>query len=222
MPDGSPPATFEALAGGLHDTAVAIRHDGSQHGIQLAVTASGCRALFGMPAAELARTVITLHEVMPPAAELCDRLRSASGWPQRFAILDAVLTRLAVAPCLEPAAALAWKWLCQSDGRLRVDELARDAGYSRRHLTARFRAEYGLAPKTAARVMRFERARALLVRPEPPSLARIAAACGYADQAHMNREWRALAGASPLGWRAAEVLPFVQDGDRAGGAVSGA
>jgi transcriptional regulator GlxA family with amidase domain len=132
---------------------------------------------------------------MPPAGELCDRLRAASGWPKR---------------------------LCQSDGRLRVDELARDAGYSRRHLTARFRAEYGLAPKTAARVMRFERARALVARPEPPALARIAAACGYADQAHMNREWRALAGASPLGWRAAEVLPFVQDGDRASGAQSGA
>ena len=37
-----------------HDTAV-IRHDGSQHGIQLQVTPEGARALFRRPAAELAR-----------------------------------------------------------------------------------------------------------------------------------------------------------------------
>ena len=52
------------------------------------------------------------------------------------------------------------------------------------------------------------------------SLATIAADCGYADQAHMAREWRALAGASPTQWLADERLPFVQDDDGLDGASS--
>ena len=79
------------------------------------------------------------------------------------------------------------------------------------HLTDRFTTEYGVGPKALARVLRFERARWMLVQPTHPSLAMVAATCGYADQAHMTREWRALAGSSPKAWLAAEGLPFVQD-----------
>jgi transcriptional regulator GlxA family with amidase domain len=98
--------------------------------------------------------------------------------------------------------------------------LAGEVGWSRRHLTDRFTAEYGLGPKAMARVLRFERARWMIVRAAFPSLAAVAAECGYADQAHMTREWQALAGASPTAWLAAEQLPFVQDDDMVDGADS--
>ena len=62
-------------------------------------------------------------------------------------------------------------------------------------------------------MLRFERARWMLVQNDHPSLARVAAECGYADQAHMTREWHALAGSSPSAWLADEQLPFVQDLD---------
>jgi AraC-like DNA-binding protein len=61
----------------------------------------------------------------------------------------------------------------------------------------------GLAPKQAARVVRFQRAARLLVpwagdaAPAAPSIAEVAAACGYADHAHLVREFRALAGCTP-------------------------
>ena len=71
-----------------------------------------------------------------------------------------------------------------------------------------------------ARVLRFERSKGLLIRPDHLTLAAIAAECGYADQAHMAREWRTLAGASPTQWLADERLPFVQDGEAAEGASS--
>ena len=45
----------------------------------------------------------------------------------------------------------------------------------------------------------------------PPTLAEIAATCGFTDQAHLAREWRAFAGRPPTGWREAEDLRFVQD-----------
>ncbi len=84
-------------------------------------------------------------------------------------------------------------------------------GWSRRHLSERFRVELGLAPKVAGRVVRFERARRLLERADRPGLADLASACGFYDQAHLNREWRELAGCSPTAWLA-EELPSVQDG----------
>jgi transcriptional regulator GlxA family with amidase domain len=51
-------------------------------------------------------------------------------------------------------------------------------------------------------VLRFSRAHAM-ARVAPPAWADIAAACGFADQAHLTREFRALAGATPAAWAAA-------------------
>lgn len=59
-------------------------------------------------------------------------------------------------------------------------------------------------------MLRFEHSRELLVGPARPGLATVAALSGHADQAHLAREWRAIAGVSPTAWLAAE-LPYVQD-----------
>ena len=64
-------------------------------------------------------------------------------------------------------------------------------------------------PKLAARVFRFEHA-CRLIADKRPSLAQVAVACSYYDQAHLTREWHALAGCSPKTWIARE-LPFLQD-----------
>ncbi len=62
--------------------------------------------------------------------------------------------------------------------------------------------------RLAAPVFRFERACWLIK--QRLSLAEAAAASGYYDQAHMNHEWRALAGCAPQAWMAAQ-LPLLQD-----------
>ena len=73
------------------------------------------------------------------------------------------------------------------------------------------RAEFGLAPKVAARVLRFERAVGRLrQRPDDPARRSCPPQFGYADQAHLTREFRAIAGCSPRQWMA-EELPNVQD-----------
>ncbi len=96
-------------------------------------------------------------------------------------------------------------------GAFRLPRCARHIGWSRAHFTGRFQAEFGLSPKTAARIFRFEHAcRAL--KAHPRRLADVAQSCGYYDQAHMTREWHALAGSSPRQWIAQE-LPFVQDSE---------
>jgi AraC-like DNA-binding protein len=113
-------------------------------------------------------------------------------------------------PAPPPEVAFAWHALAATRGRIPVAELARRTGWSRRHLAERFRDVLGLAPKQAARVLRFEAACEALARSPRRRLADLALACGYHDQAHLTREFRALAGASPAEWIRRE-LPFVQD-----------
>ncbi len=213
-PDRSqPPGTFETVAGGLHTAPAIITHDGRQSGVQLGLSPLGARALLGLPASELAEIDVGADEVLgPKAAEIQERLRCAASWEQRFAVLDEVLlaaiseSGLAAQP--SPEVGHAWRRIVATGGTASVSELAAESGWSDRHLRARFRQEIGLGPKTAARVIRFDRAKWRLQRRAsaglPLRLAEIAAACGYFDQAHLDREFGLLAGCSPTSWLAEE------------------
>ncbi|MBE1470366.1 AraC-like DNA-binding protein [Kibdelosporangium phytohabitans] len=120
-------------------------------------------------------------------------------------VLGPAVARTAPGPRPAPQVVWAWRRLCRSGGRIRVAQLAAEVGWTRRHLLTRFREQIGLAPKTAARVIRFQHALRLLQHPERRlSLAGLAQTTGYSDQAHLTREFRALTGATPLelaaGW----------------------
>lgn len=79
-------------------------------------------------------------------------------------------------------------------GRIRVDSLANEVGWSRKRLWSRFRSQIGLTPKHAARLVRFDHAAHLLAA---GAAAQVAAASGYADRAHLHREVKAFTGATP-------------------------
>jgi AraC-like DNA-binding protein len=172
----------------------------------------GVRCLLGVPAAALASRVVDLGELLGTGAEeLRERLLAAPSWGERFQQLDGLLLRVRRdAPEPPPEVAWAWHTLVAVHGNLSVVALAREVGWSRRHLGERFRAALGLAPKQAARVLRFEWACEELARAPRRPLADLALACGYHDQPHLTREWQALAGTTPAQWIARE-LPFVQD-----------
>ena len=183
------------------------------------VTPLGAQALLGLPASAIASTIVNLREALGAGAtELVDRLGAARTWTDRFAAIDDVFSR-AVVEAHEPADEVVWAWqrILETGGTVEVRDLAAEVGWSRRHFGERFRSELGLAPKVASRVIRFERARELLARPDRPGLADVAATCGYFDQAHLTREWRELAGCTPTAWLAEETvvqdLSSVQDVD---------
>ena len=215
-----PPGDFGSLLGGLHSAPALIGHGGAQSGIQVALRPLGARSLLGLPAGELAGIDVPAETVLGGiCAELRARTMTAASWRDRFAIVDEVLLRLAggAGPdgrraggprTAAPEVGWAWRQLLKSGGTVRMSELAAGTGWSGRHLAGRFRAEIGLTPKTAARVIRFSRARNLLVRHDAADgehrLADLAAACGYFDQAHLAREFRSLAGCPPSQWLAEE------------------
>ncbi|MGI5169896.1 helix-turn-helix domain-containing protein [Spirillospora sp. CA-253888] len=209
---GPRPASLVSAVGGLHDEPVVMAHQGLQHGLQLNVTWQGARTLLGLPAGELAGAVVDLADLLGGRAdELVERLAAAPTWRHRFRLLDATLSGLADGGDREPSPEVvrAWERLTETAGNLPIGALAREVGWSRRHLNNRFRHEIGLSPKTAARVIRFECARRLLRAPSRPPLAEAAARCGYADQAHLARDFRALAGLTATQWLA--EFPSVQD-----------
>jgi AraC-like DNA-binding protein len=213
-PDPRQPASrHDVLVGGLHTSPALITHDGRQSGIQLGVTPLGARALLGVPAGELAQIDLQGADVLGKlAGELQERVRAAPDWAGRFAVLDETLIRQANAhdgtDWMRPEVAYVWQALLAARGDVSISGLARDTGWTGRHLGAQFRAETGLSPKGAARVVRFDRARRLLQRRVAaggaPALADLAAACGYYDQAHLAREFRGLAGCPPSRWLAEE------------------
>lgn len=77
-----------------------------------------------------------------------------------------------------------------------VASTADEAGWSERQLHRRALTAFGYGPKTLARVLRLQRALGMVRGGTLPADA--AAMAGYADQAHLSREVRELAGA-PLG-----------------------
>jgi AraC-like DNA-binding protein len=209
---GQRPGHYATLLGGLHLTPALITHDGRQSGVQVAVHPLGCRALFGLPAAELVGRDVEATAVLGDGVtgEIRDRLATAADWPARFAALDDVLLRRLDAgnPArtgVRPEVVHACRRLLRGD--VPIAAVADEVGWSGRHLTNRFRAEVGLRPKEAARVARFDRARRAL-RPAL-RLADVAAGHGYADQSHLVRDFRAFAGCAPSEWLADE-FGFVQ------------
>ncbi|WP_433323712.1 helix-turn-helix domain-containing protein [Spirillospora sp. CA-294931] len=199
VPDpATPDVRLDSFVAGMHDGHGGYVSPGGQRGIQLDLGPLSAYTLLGVPMAAFTNIAVDLGQVLGPEyTALVARLGEAPGWAERFDLLDAfLLRRLERGPSPAPEVRRAWGLLTGSDGLTSVADLAGDVGWSRKHLTNRFREQVGLTPKVMARVLRFQRA-VELMRHGAPSWVDIAVACGYYDQAHLNREFRALAGCTP-------------------------
>lgn len=201
-------ASWSSLAG-LHAAPAEIRHHGSQRGFFLALTVAGSRALLGQPAGELGGQLSDLDELAPGLADLPERLHDTGNWDARRRIVEASLLAArerhsAPRPRPRPEVSRA---LHRLTAGAPVDQVADDVGYSSRHLRNLVRAETGLGPKEWQRVARFERSRTHVVAAGHGrmSMADAADRAGYADQAHLTREWRELAGCPPSQWLREEL-----------------
>lgn len=206
---------YRSLVSGLMTRSVAIGHSGRQRGVKISLTPLGARVVFGVPARELTDTVLPLDDLLGDLRpELDDRIAAAATWPRRFRVLDDVLSRAVTRTLrtrtrvldVRPEVAETWHRLVTADGGVRVSELANDLGWSRRHLSARFREEFGLTPRTLARILRFQRAVRLVAERDEPAWAEVSAEAGYADQAHLVRDWRDFTGHTPVSWLRGDVL----------------
>jgi AraC family transcriptional regulator len=84
--------------------------------------------------------------------------------------------------------------------KMDIDDLANLVALSRSHFSRAFKRSVGLPPMEYVVVRRVERAKAIISGAREP-LAEVALACGFADQAHLNRRFRDIVGVSPGRWR---------------------
>lgn len=194
--DGSRAATrATSMVAGLQDELVAITAP-RFHGMQVELTPFGALRLLG-PVADLAREVVPLDAVVGAGGRhLEERLANARDWDERFTLLEAaLLDRLTTTPPVRPELPHALGRLVATGGRLPVQQLADELAWSRRHLSGTFTRAFGLSPKRLAQLVRLEEVTARLDRGS--DLATVAAETGFADQAHLSNEVRALTGLTP-------------------------
>lgn len=191
---------YASFAAGLYAGPVMIESFGAACCVQVNFTPLGARRFFGLPMSELRDRMVGLDDALGfDGIALRERLGDAPDWGTRFDIAENYIAgRLVEANALSPEVAWAYRTVIASGGRTRISVLAGEIGWSRKHLAAKFTDAIGIAPKTLSRIVRFNRALSLSKR-QDDDWAGIAADCGYADQAHLAREFRQLAGETPTG-----------------------
>ncbi|WP_406227788.1 helix-turn-helix domain-containing protein [Streptomyces anthocyanicus] len=149
-------------------------------------------ALLGVPADALRDRRVELTDLWPTARarRLAARVNAAAD--PATGLDEAALARAAEAGPPDPLLA---RVVAALDAGRPVAATADALGIGARRLHRRSLAAFGYGPKTLARVLRLQRALALARNGMP--LAETAARTGYADQAHLTREVRELAGAAP-------------------------
>ncbi|MGI5327641.1 helix-turn-helix domain-containing protein [Actinomadura nitritigenes] len=165
--------------------------------VQVRLSPVVARAVLDVGPADLDGAVVRLGDLWGRRASLIsERLSETSSWDDRFALVEALLAdRYRTRAAADPEVVRAWDRIVASRGRLRVETLAAELGWSRKRLWARFAAQIGLPPKRAARLVRFDHAAHRLSAGR--DAARVAADGGYTDQSHLHRDVMAFAGVTP-------------------------
>lgn len=148
-------------------------------------------ALLGVPAHELRDRRVELAELWPAAAVRRVTARVNAADHPAHGLEDVALRRAAGTAPPDP---LLGRLVTALDAGRPVAAAADELGVSARQLHRRSLAAFGYGPKTLARILRMRRALALARAGVP--LAETAARAGYADQPHMARDVRNLAGAA--------------------------
>ncbi|MFO0616925.1 MAG: helix-turn-helix domain-containing protein [Polyangiaceae bacterium] len=206
LPDGCVDVAFDLLAStpsafvtGPQRRARTFEVEGKSHLVGVRIAPGACFDLLGAPVAEGDLWVPLARWLGDAGVELAVRVGAARALADRAALLDAFfLARLADlrgARGADPRLTRAIHLVFETAGAARVAELAKAAHASERTLARLFSERVGTSPKRFARIARFQD---LLRRIDgPPDWGAFAMRTGYADQAHMIRDFKELFGCTP-------------------------
>lgn len=195
--------SWSSFTAGLHTGHVRMDSAGTAECLQIDFTPIGARLFFGIAMDALAGRMVSLDDLGDRQVRtLGERLAEMTDRQERIALAERfVIARIAQARAgISPELLHAFGRIHRAHGDVRVTDIARDLGWSRRRLVERFRDEIGLAPKSVARIVRFTHATEIATRSATADWADIAFACGYSDQAHLSREFVEFSGAPPRRW----------------------
>jgi AraC-like DNA-binding protein len=193
---------YGSFVAGLFDTVAQTESGRHSAGIELNVTPLGMWQVVGVPMHELMNRVVPLDALLGRTARMLeDQLLHATSWDAKFALLDAALLKRVQRR--RPPSAVRWAWsqLARDAAPRSVSDVARELQWSRRRLAESFREYVGVTPKLLARLVRFDRVVRASKDGRPVSWSTLAHRFGYADQAHLTREFREFSGLTPTEFR---------------------
>ncbi len=192
-------AKMRSFITGAYDTYQVVESSGPSKGVQVDLTLLGIRLLVGRPIEDMTNQAIAPEDALGSfATELVSRLYEAPTWDVRFDELDAALAaRIDAGRPVPSQVRQAWHLIMASTGRIGMQTIVDDVGWSQRHFTQQFRHEIGVSPKVLARMLRFGRVVRAIRRDPRARLTDVALGAGYYDQAHLNRDTHEFAGVTP-------------------------
>jgi AraC-like DNA-binding protein len=167
---------------------------------------AGMYRLLGIPMAELVDCDYDARLVMGREIdELLDRLHAGRSPAERNAITQRyLLGKLAQLKPLLPFD-LAMLRQVHASGNLPIERVAREACLSMRQFERKSYERLGLSPKVYSRMIRFSHAYKYKESSPHTSWTEIAHRCGYFDQMHFIRDFKAFAGFTPSMLKEAEI-----------------
>jgi AraC-like DNA-binding protein len=166
-------------------------------GVRLRPDAAG--SLLSLPQCERANLTVEVASINPALGRALASARDAVA-----CAADAVdLVQHSVRPALDrrrvdPRLRCVIQEIHRRRGLVSISALARDVGWTSRHLERQFLSRVGIPPKRYGRILRFQHALRTLERLHTSNRGtRTAVECGYADQAHFVRDFREFSGTSP-------------------------
>lgn len=197
------PATEIAVVG-LQDGPVIIDSPGPAAVIGVELRADAAYRLLGLRLSDLTNQVVLADDIgdlKRPRAGLRERLDAAETVADRVrAVEDFLLALLAVGRASKPVVSSAVHLIAQHHGGIRIEEVCRRLGYSRRHLASCFEEQVGVAPKTLAAIVRFQHAFKAIRADARRGAAPLGALDLYADQSHFIREFKRFSGRAPTAY----------------------
>jgi len=176
---------------------------GRAHGVKF--RPGGFHAFLGAPVAGLTDRRVDIGAVFGPAGEALEAaLLDVSDHGERVRRVEAML-RAAAPAAADPhaeAAAAAVAAIAADRAITRVDDVVAATGLHKRALQRLFRRYVGVGPKWVVRRHRLLEAVEAAAAGDRVAWAALAAELGYADQAHLTRDFRALVGQPPAAYAA--------------------
>ncbi|MGA7614711.1 MAG: helix-turn-helix domain-containing protein [Thermoanaerobaculia bacterium] len=159
----------------------------------------GAASFLRIPARRLTDRRVPLHEIWGNEARRPEGSFAAADPGDRLRQLAAILRSRIIEP--SPSTDLATNAVALLRRGIAVERIAAELGVTRQHLSRLFVDRVGIGPKRLGRILRFRKAVRLIAKDRHAGLAGIALSLGWSDQAHMNRDFRELAGSPPAAFR---------------------
>ncbi len=157
---------------------------------------AGAAQFFEFPLSEITDQVMSLDNLLGlEGRALQERILNAKDNTLRFGVLTQYLVnRLGRGP--EDVLVRAAVRLI-GNGETNYDSLARKIGLSKRQIERVFKTNVGISPAMLSRIFRFQKFLALAKREPAMKLIDVSQECGYYDQSHFIKEFKAFSGVSP-------------------------